>query len=178
MTPGTKTEICNFSQDKRRPKRRWTVIKVHGVTFQKRSVLIGDESQQLGMLLTALDSKRNGTYNAGAYRFPRNLGATSKFSAPDRWHKVSSMHRGPHILLSTEQKLLSSRRPGAPRFEHRCRSCFFTSNSGRYCTCQVVVTLELYPVLCLKNCTLSVSHHVTDAKHLTVSTFTPNSYEY
>jgi hypothetical protein len=43
MTPGSKTEICHFSGET--PAETPTiVIKVHGVAFQKRAVLIGSES--------------------------------------------------------------------------------------------------------------------------------------
>ena len=68
MTPGRKQRFV-IVQEKSQPKRRWIVIQVQGVAFQKRAVLIGNESLQLGMLLTALDSKRNCACNAGAHRF-------------------------------------------------------------------------------------------------------------
>jgi hypothetical protein len=54
MTPGSKTKVY-FCLGETSSKSRLILIKVYGVTFQNRAVLIGRESLQLGMLLTAKD---------------------------------------------------------------------------------------------------------------------------
>jgi hypothetical protein len=144
MMPSITTEICHFFQEKRQSKRRWILIKVHGIGFQKRTVIIGNESLQLGVLLTAVDSKRNCVQCRGPQKSRSHLKILdARRVTLSKCYAEGSTNISFHV---TENLMAPT--PRYPVFENPCRSCFFTSTSGRHSTCQLVVTPELYTVYC------------------------------
>lgn len=69
MTPVSKQKFI-IVQEKHHPKLQWILIQVQDVSFQKRAVLIENESLQLGMLLTTIDSKKAVHVMQGPTDFP------------------------------------------------------------------------------------------------------------
>jgi hypothetical protein len=81
MMPSIATEICHFSGETPvETSMNFNESRRCRFPEEDRTVIIGNESLQLGMLLTAVDSKRNCACSAGTHR---NLGATSKFWTPE-----------------------------------------------------------------------------------------------